>query len=285
MKNNNIKNIMSNKTIFITGTSSGLGKSSAIYFAQNGWNVAATMRSPEKEKELIYYENIKLFKLDVTNPHEVTDAVNDAIDTFGKIDVVLNNAGVGTYGALELIDRTDINKALDVNVRGVTNVIMEFLPHFRQNSNGMFINISSVMGRSAALPLGSVYNMTKFALEGLIEGLYVELKPFNIDLRLVEPGGFYSEFVNNTSFAKGGTITAYDKITKIVEQQMMESTRKADTKKRDVIVKAIFKIATGRNKKFRTIVGNDAKTILTLRKILPIRMFLSFLVQSFKINK
>ncbi len=276
---------MSNKTIFITGTSSGLGKSSAIYFAQNGWNVAATMRSPEKEKELIYYENIKLFKLDVTNPHEVTDAVNDAIDTFGKIDVVLNNAGVGTYGALELIDRTDINKALDVNVRGVTNVIMEFLPHFRQNSNGMFINISSVMGRSAALPLGSVYNMTKFALEGLIEGLYVELKPFNIDLRLVEPGGFYSEFVNNTSFAKGGTITAYDKITKIVEQQMMESTRKADTKKRDVIVKAIFKIATGRNKKFRTIVGNDAKTILTLRKILPIRMFLSFLVQSFKINK
>lgn len=276
---------MSNKTIFITGTSSGLGKSSAIFFAQNGWNVAATMRSPEKEKELIYYENIKLFKLDVTNPHEVTNAVNDAIDTFGKIDVVLNNAGVGTYGALELINRTDINKALDVNVRGVTNVIMEFLPHFRQNSNGMFINISSVMGRSAALPLGSVYNMTKFALEGLIEGLYVELKPFNIDLRLVEPGGFYSEFVNNTSFAKGGTITAYDKITKIVEQQMMESTRKADTKKRDVIVKAIFKIATGRNKKFRTVVGNDAKMILRLRKILPIRMFLSFLVQSFKINK
>lgn len=276
---------MSNKTIFITGTSSGLGKSTAIYFAQNGWNVAATMRSPEKEKELLKYENIKVFKLDVVNPQEVKTAVAEAIAAFGKIDVVLNNAGIGAYGALELINKTDIDKALDVNVKGVVNVIREFTPHFRQNNGGMFINVSSMMGRSAALPLGSVYNMAKFALEGLIEGLYIELKPFNIDLRLIEPGGFASEFATSTSFAKSDTISAYDEITNIVEQKMAVSARETDTKKRDAIVKAIFNIATGRNKKFRTVVGNDAKTILRLRKILPTRVFFSFLSKAFKIGK
>ncbi len=276
---------MSNKTIFITGTSSGLGKSTAIYFAQNGWNVVATMRSPEKEKDLIQYGSIKLLKLDVTNPQEVKNSVSEAIDAFGKIDVVLNNAGIGVYGALELINKADINKALDVNVKGIISVIQEFLPHFRQNNGGMFINISSIMGRSAVLPLGSVYNMAKFALEGLIEGLYVELKPFNIELRLIEPGGFASEFVNNTSFAKNNMITAYDKITNIVEQRMMTSVQEADTQKRHEIVKAIYKVATGKNKKFRTVIGSDAKKITRMRRILPVRVFFSFLSKAFKMNK
>jgi|AGTN01.1.fsa_nt_gi Short-chain alcohol dehydrogenase of unknown specificity len=276
---------MSNKTIFITGTSSGLGKYTAIYFAQNGWNVAATMRSPEKEKELTKYENIKIFKLDVTNLHEVRNAVTGAIDAFGKIDVVLNNAGFGIYGALELIDGGVIDKALNVNVKGVMNVIREFLPHFRQNNGGMFINISSMMGLSAGMPLGSIYNMSKFAVEGLTEGLYLELKSFNIDMRLIEPGGFSSEFVNNISFARSDEIQAYDKITNIIEQRLAISAQDTNTKKRDEIVDVIFKIATGRSKKFRTVVGSDAKMILKLRKILPIRIFFSTLAKVFKINE
>jgi NADP-dependent 3-hydroxy acid dehydrogenase YdfG len=97
------------KTIFITGTSSGLGKLTAKYFAQQGWNIAATMRSPEKETELTSYSNIKIFKLDVTDIEQVKTATALAIATFGKIDVIVNNAGMGTYGALELAKENDID--------------------------------------------------------------------------------------------------------------------------------------------------------------------------------
>jgi len=159
------------KTIFITGTSTGLGKLTAIRFAKMGWNVAATMRAPEKETELTAYDNIRLFKLDVTDVGQVRKAVDDAIAAFGKIDVVVNNAGMGTYGALELAEEETIDWQFAVNVRGPINVIRAFLPHYRANGGGMFINISSLMGVTSAVPIGSLYNMSKFALEGLTEGL------------------------------------------------------------------------------------------------------------------
>src|SRR5258708_19079900 len=147
------------KTIFITGTSSGLGKASAKYFAEQGWNVAATMRAPGKETDLINYKNIKLFKLDVTSLAEVKQATEQAIAAFGKIDVVVNNAGMGTYGALELAKEEDINWQFAVNTRGPINIIRAFLPHFRNNQGGMYINVSSLMGITTAVPLGSLYNM------------------------------------------------------------------------------------------------------------------------------
>jgi NAD(P)-dependent dehydrogenase (short-subunit alcohol dehydrogenase family) len=134
------------KTVFITGTSSGLGKLTAKHFAQQGWNVAATMRTPEKETELTQYPNIKIFKLDVTNLEQVKTATEQAIAAFGKIDVVVNNAGMGTYGALELAKEEDIDWQFAVNARGPINIIRAFLPHFRENEGGMFINISSFMG-------------------------------------------------------------------------------------------------------------------------------------------
>ena len=202
------------KTVFITGTSSGLGKLTAKYFAAAGWNVAATMRTPEKETELDKLENIRIFKLDVTNPEQVKTATEKAIAAFGKIDIVVNNAGMGTYGALELANEEDIDWQFAVNTRGPINVIRAFLPHFRDNKGGMFINISSFMGVTTAVPLGSLYNMSKFALEGLTEGLYYELKPLNIDLRLIEQGGSTgTNFVENIIWNKNPEITVYDELT------------------------------------------------------------------------
>src|SRR5260221_7449383 len=151
------------KTIFITGTSSGLGKLTAKHFAGLGWNVAATMRAPEKETELTGFPNIKIFKLDVTDMEQVKKATADSITAFGQIDVVVNNAGMGTYGALELAKENDIDWQFAVNTRGPINVIRAFLPHFRANGAGMFINISSFMGVTTAAPLGALYNMSKFA--------------------------------------------------------------------------------------------------------------------------
>src|SRR5712664_883584 len=189
------------KTIFITGTSSGLGKLTACHFAKRGWNVAATMRTPETASDLTAYDNIKIFKLDVTDIQQVRVATERAIAAFGKVDVVVNNAGAGSYRPLEFAEERTIDWQFALNVRGPINVIRAFLPHFRANKGGMLINISSFMGVLTAMPTGSLYNMSKFALEGLTEGLYYELKPLNIELRLIEQGGSKgNNFLNSVVF-------------------------------------------------------------------------------------
>jgi NAD(P)-dependent dehydrogenase (short-subunit alcohol dehydrogenase family) len=269
------------KTILITGTSTGLGRLIARHFASNNWNVIATMRSPEKETEFNTISNIKVLKLDVTQPDSIREAMQYGIATFGKIDVVVNNAGIGMYGALELTTDADIDKQYEVNVKGVINVIRTFLPHFRQQHAGKFINISSVMGRSTALPLGSLYNMSKFAVEGLIEGIYFELKQLNIDLYLVEPGGFESNFNENITFSKSETIKDYDTITGKVEAVLNASQKPGATASPIAIVQKVYDLASGKSKAFRTVVGKDAKSVLFLRTILPIKTFLRLIAKQF----
>jgi NAD(P)-dependent dehydrogenase (short-subunit alcohol dehydrogenase family) len=272
------------KTIFITGASSGLGKAAAKYFAVQGWNVAATMRTPANENELSAFVNIKILKLDVTDMLQVRDAIHASVKAFGKVDVVLNNAGVGMYGALELMDDEDIDRQFAVNVKGVINVIKGILPHFRDNGGGMFINISSVMGLSAALPLGSLYNMSKFALEGLIEGLYFEMKHLHIQLKLIEPGGFDSSFKSNVVLPKSNHIKVYDGLTKKMEQLLATPGRVANKNTLPEIVELIFKLAIGKKKGFRNVVGIDAKGIVLLRRLMPINWFLSFLEKYYKLD-
>jgi len=269
------------KTIFITGTSSGLGKATAKYFAENGWNVAATLRSPEKETELTAYENIKLIKLDVSDVDQVSKAVNDAINIFGKIDVVVNNAGVGVYGVLELAKETDIDWIYNVNVRGVINVIRAFLPHFRENKGGQFINVSSFMGMTTALPLGSLYNMSKFALEGLTEGLYYELKPFNISINLIEPGGSTdNNFGQNIIWTANSDIKEYQELS----EKLKELMNAADPSLRDdisVLVKAIADLANGESTNFRTVIGKSGNDLMALRNSVPIEQYLETINNAF----
>lgn len=272
------------KTIFITGTSSGLGKLTAKYFAGLGWNVAATMRTPEKETELTADDNIKIFKLDVTNLEQVKTATQQAIDAFGKIDVVVNNAGMGTYGALELAKEEDIDWQFAVNTRGPINMIRSFLPHYRENGGGMFINISSFMGITTAMPIASLYNMSKFALEGLTEALYYELKPLNIELRLIEQGGSTgNNFGDNSTWNTHPEITAYDEITHKV-QHLFSTVVKEHPEMLDDpmdIVNAICSLATGENKKFRNVIGNSGNGLLALRNSVPIEEYLEKMAANF----
>lgn len=146
----------------------------------------------------------------------------------------------------------------------------------------MFINVSSLMGLSTALPLGSLYNMSKFALEGLIEGLYFELKPLHIELRLIEPGGFASDFGNKIVLPVSDKIAVYNGLTKTVKQKMDDAMSNPDTKALNAIVKTIYHTATARQTKFRITVGKDTKMLLLIRKLLPIGMFLNFLIKLFK---
>lgn len=269
------------KTIFITGTSSGLGKVSAKYFAELGWNVAATMRTPEKETELSAYQNIKVFKLDVTNLDQVKTATAQAIEAFGKIDVVLNNAGMGAYGALELAKEEDIDWQFAVNARGPINVIRAFLPHYRENGGGMFINVSSFMGLTTAVPLGSLYNMSKFALEGLTEGLYYELKPLNIDLRLIEQGGSTeNNFSENIRWSKNPEIKAYDAMTEKLKH--LFANARPDQKDETIeIAKIIAGLANRESNKFRTVIGNSGNGLMAMRNSMPIEEYLEAIAANY----
>ncbi|KWX69809.1 SDR family oxidoreductase [Paenibacillus jilunlii] len=273
---------MANKTIFITGTSTGLGRLTAIHFARLGWNVAATMRTPEQKKELQQYENVKLFKLDVTKVDQVQSAADQAIAAFGRIDVVVNNAGMGTYGPLELAEEKDIDWQFAVNTRGPINIIRKFVPHFRANGGGMFINISSFMGVTTAVPLGSLYNMSKFALEGLIEGLYYELKPQNIELRLIEQGGSTgNNFQNNMVWNRDPNVDVYDEMIGKVSGMMQhaDSSRLDDPQ---TIVDAIAALATGESSRFRTVIGEDGNRLLAMRNSVPIEQYLEAIAQGYK---
>ncbi len=268
-------------TIFITGTSSGLGKLTATHFAKQGWNVAATMRSPEKEKELTEYSNVKIFKLDVTDVQQAKQAVQDAIDSFGHIDVVVNNAGLGSYGALELASEENIDWQFAVNVRGPINIIRAFLPHFRERGHGKFINISSFMGITTAVPLGSLYNMSKFALEGLTEGLYYELKPLNISLHLIEQGGSSgNNFVENISWNINPAIKAYDDTTAKLKH-LFANVNGSQLDDPMLIVDTISDLATGRNNKFRNIIGASGNALLQMRSSIPIEKYLEKMAANF----
>jgi NAD(P)-dependent dehydrogenase (short-subunit alcohol dehydrogenase family) len=270
------------KTVFITGASSGLGKLTAAYFAQQGWNVAATLRNPAAETELSKLKNVRLFKLDVTDVQQVQRAVGEAIDAFGAIDVVVNNAGAGSYGPLEFAAEETIDWQFQVNVRGPINVIRAFLPHFRARRGGMFINISSFMGVTTVVPTGSLYNMSKFALEGLTEGLYYELKPLGIELRLIEPGGSRgNNFKRNIVFNANDEIHDYDAVVDKV-QALFDATPEELMDDPQTIADAIFASATGTSQQFRTLLSKQGQDLLALRNELPIDEYLERMAAMFR---
>ena len=143
------------QTVLITGASSGIGKASAKFFQEKGWNVIATMRTPEKEEELGKLENVLLARLDVLDLESIKNAVQLGIEKFGKIDVLVNNAGYGAYGPLEAFPRENIVRQFNTNVIGLLDVTRAIIPHFRSNQSGTVINISSVGGKMT-FPLGTL---------------------------------------------------------------------------------------------------------------------------------
>jgi len=184
------------KTIFITGASAGLGKAAAKLFAAKGWNVIATMRTPDAAQDLKTVNNITLLPLDVTRIDQIDDAVKNATAKH-KIDVVLNNAGYGLMGPFESTDDSQITRQIDTNLSGVLRVTKAFTPHLRENGGGLFVNITSIGGR-AAFPFSAVYHATKWALEGFSESLAFELSQFNIRVKTVAPGGIISDFAERS---------------------------------------------------------------------------------------
>ncbi|RRU15254.1 SDR family oxidoreductase [Stenotrophomonas sp. 278] len=175
-------------TVLITGASSGFGLESAKLFAAKGHNVVATMRNTAAVPELDGLPNVLVTRLDVQDAESIQEALKTAINRFGHIDAVVNNAGFSLWGVFESLPRKKIQEQFDVNVFGVMEVTRAVLPHFRARRKGIIVNVSSGAG-VFGLPMISAYNASKFALEGFSESLSYELLSQGIVVKIVEPGG------------------------------------------------------------------------------------------------
>jgi short-subunit dehydrogenase len=260
------------KTILITGASSGIGKVTTKYFQEKGWNVVATMRSPGKETELIQLDNVLVTRLDVQDPVSIQNAVSEGISKFGKIDVLLNNAGYGAYGVLEATPIEKIKRQFNVNVIGVLETTKAILPHFRANKDGVIINISSVGGK-IAFPLGSLYHGSKFAIEGLSEALSFEMEAIGVKIKIVEPGAIKTDFTSRSfDFSNDESLTDYQGV--VGKMFAVMGPIEQSGSEPFVVAEVVYQAATDGTNQLRYIAGNDAKEFIANRKLADDETFL-----------
>ena len=254
-----------NKVILITGASSGIGKETAKLFQTKNWRVSATMREPEKADDLQRIADIETFRLDVTGTDSIKQAIADTLEKFGRIDAVVNNAGYAVIGAFEAATEEQIERQFQTNVFGVMNVTREILPYFRKEKRGIIVNVASVGGRMT-FPLYSLYNATKWAVEGFSESLQYELEQFNIRVKIIEPGPIKTDFYDRSmDMAEKEGLTAYDWFI----DRALPNMKKAGEEAPDasVVAETIYEAATDGTKRLRY--GVNTKGILTARKLLP----------------
>ncbi|TPG39931.1 SDR family oxidoreductase [Flavobacterium pectinovorum] len=244
------------KTIFITGASSGLGKASAKLFHSKGWQVIATMRNPENETELDQLENVILLPLDVTNSEQINTTIQKVTNLY-SIDVVMNNAGYGLIGALESLDDEQIHRQITTNLLGVIRVSKAFTPHFRAKKSGVFLNISSTFGL-IGFPTCSIYSATKFAVDGFSESMAYELAQFNTQVKVIAPGGMQTDFAVRSM--EVGQHDAYAKLTEEVSKGY-SAEQIANYSKVEDIAQIVYEAATDNKNQLRYIAGNDANAL------------------------
>ncbi|MEM1340333.1 MAG: oxidoreductase [Bacteroidota bacterium] len=252
-----MKNKEKNTIWFITGASSGFGKSLAEHAINKGYKVVATARRKEKLEELrsVAPEQVLPIQMDVTKREEVKQGVVEAIAGWGKIDVLVNNAGYGIVGALEETPEEELRKQMETNFFGAIAVTQEALPHMRKAEGGAIVNMSS-MGGNMSFGGFSAYSASKFALEGASEALAQEVAPFGIKTMIVEPGAFRTEFAGN-ALKHMPKIKAYDAIVGSTRDfaKEMHNTQEGDPKK---AAEAIEKALLSENTPLRLQLGKDA---------------------------
>lgn len=259
---------MSQKTIFITGASTGIGKATAELFFQRGWNVVATMRTPKSERQDPRW---MVAKVDVTDAASIEAGVRDAAARFGRIDAFVNNAGYGLVGTFESMDEARIRKQFETNVFGLMRGVKAILPHFRANGAGTLINVASMGGR-LTFPFYSVYHATKWAVDGFSESLNFELRPLGIRVKIVEPGAIRTDFYDRSvDFVHDRALSPYNGIVDKAVPRMNKAGAKGAPA--SLVAEAIWKAATDGSKKLRYVVGSDAKGLLAIRRFVSDGMY------------
>jgi NAD(P)-dependent dehydrogenase (short-subunit alcohol dehydrogenase family) len=265
------------KTIFITGSSSGLGRATAKLFASRGWKVIASMRNPDNEKELGRIPGISLVSLDITDPREIDQVAQDVVAS-GSIDVVFNNAGHGLTGALEALTDEQILRVVETNMLGAIRTTKAFIPHFRQKRAGLFINTTSI-GGLMTVPFNSLYHATKWALEGWSESMAFELNQLGIGIKTIEPGGMKTDFF--TRSLDTARHPAYDELVNRVMGIITDPKQMATYSSPEQIAEIVFEAATDGKDQLRYIAGSDAKAMNEMRLQIGDEAFRKAMVQQF----
>lgn len=247
------------KTVLITGCSSGYGLETARHFLAQGWNVIATMRTPNNDI-LPASERLRVLPLDVTNPESIEAALHSA----GPIDVLVNNAGIGVIGALEATPMSKARQVFETNTFGVITMTQAVVPHFRERMSGVIVNVTSSV-TLAPMPLASVYTASKMAIEGFTASLEHELRPFNVRVKLVEPGyGPTTRFSQNSDLRLEDVIpepyAAFAQPILAAFAQPVLVTREAD------VAEAVWCAATDESEQLRYPAGPDAVALALERQ-------------------
>ena len=239
------------KTIFITGASRGFGRIWAEAFLERGDKVAATARNIETLNDLKakYGDAVLPIQLNVDNRTEAFDAVNKAAAHFGKLDVVINNAGYGLFGAIEEASEQEARQQFETNVFGLLWITQAALPIMRKQGHGHIIQLSSLLG-VITLPVLGIYNASKFAVEGLSETLAQEVKGFGINVTLVEPNGFATDWAGSSSF-HSESIEAYDGVKQAFNDSLTDDVFGVP----EATTPAILKLVDEKNPPLRYFLG------------------------------
>ena len=250
------------QTIFITGSSTGLGRAAARLFAERGWKVIATMRRPENATELTGVSGITVLPLDVTDRAQIETAARQAVE-LGGVDVLFNNAGYGLAGPLEGVSDEKLTRQMETNLLGVIRTTQAFLPHFRERQAGLIITTTSI-GGLMTFPFNSVYHATKWALEGWSESMAFELAPHNIRIKTVSPGGIKTDFAGRSLDLVAHP--AYAEQLQKVFAVFRDPARAAQASSAEQIAKVVYEAATDDRDQLRYVAGEDAKAMYAQRQ-------------------
>ena len=266
-----IKNMK--KVILLTGASSGIGYQTAESLAKEGHIVYGAARRTEKMEDLKQF-GVKSIYLDVTDENSIKNAVDTIIGKEGRIDVLINNAGYGSFGAVEDVDISEAKIQFEVNLFGLARLVQLVLPYMRKQKSGRIINVSSMGGRLTTY-FGAWYHATKYALEAFSDALRMEVSDFGIDVSLIEPGGIKTDWgiiaadkLENS--AKGG---AYEKEAMKTAKGMKKQYSGNLLSNPIVITKVISKAVNSNRPKARYLIGFMAKPLVFLHTILPAKVF------------
>lgn len=259
------------KVVLITGASAGMGKETVKLLLQRGYTVYGAARRVENMKDIASL-GARVLQMDVTDEDSMVKGVDEIIKAEGRIDILINNAGFGSYGAVEDVPIEDARYQMEVNVFGVARLSQLVIPWMRKHQYGKILNISSIGGKFA-LPLGGWYHASKFALEGLSDSMRNELKPFGIDVIVIEPGGVKSEWAG-VAMANLMKVSGQD-LYRSMAQKFVKLSVTLEPKSAEpiVIAELMLKAIEAKKPKFRYAGGYLAAPTVLLRKLLPDRIF------------
>lgn len=272
-----------NKVVFITGTSSGIGLATAKYFYSKGWNVVATMRNPtQRITELHRIKGITILHLDVCDEVSMKRAILTTIKTYGKIDVLINNAGYGLTGSLDSMTRQKIEESFQTNIIGLIDLTRLIIPYMKEQRYGTIINISSMVGKISS-PFYSIYCSTKHAIEGFSECLAFETEPFGIKVKIIEPGFINTDFYRYNMIYKK---PYYNKKYEEFAHKIVKSTCKLGNNGSCplVVAETIYKASNSNSNKLRYTVGSMSKLLIILHFLLPRKLYNWIIIRTLSIT-